>query len=201
MLLAYWRKLLGHYFLFPTTFVRVGDELRRTQLRRSSQNAPSETIRKALQALVATPDRPPRRSFSPHFGPRTVRIHLQRVAQIPFRTVLAMMASKVARLVFTSPTGGGVDSAIASAFGARAAANSGSNANIISYLLPWRVVFGRGACHGARWAQASGVRMTLPRNLPASPSSWTRAISESGKRSLTSTLSSPESTRSTMVAS
>jgi hypothetical protein len=112
-----------------------------------------------------------------------------------------MMASKVARLVFTSPTGGGVDSAIASAFGARAAANSGSNANVISYLLPWRVVFGRGACHGARWAQASGVRMTLPRNLPASPSSWTRAISESGKRSLTSTLSSPESTRSTMVAS
>jgi hypothetical protein len=112
-----------------------------------------------------------------------------------------MMASKVARPVFTSPTGGGVDSAIASAFGARAAANAGSNANVISYLLPWRVVFGRVACHGARWVQASGVRMTLPRNLPASPSSWTRAISESGKRSLTSTLSSPESTRSTMVAS
>jgi hypothetical protein len=113
---------------------------------------------------------------------------------------LAMIASKVARLVFTSPTGGGVDSAIASAFGARAAANSGSNANVISYLLPWRVVFGRGVPR-ARWAQASGVRMTLPRNLPASPSSWTRAISESGKRSLTSTLSSPQSTRSTMVAS
>src|SRR5215203_4339249 len=31
-------SLLGHYFLFPTTFVRVGDELRRTPLRRSSQN-------------------------------------------------------------------------------------------------------------------------------------------------------------------
>src|SRR5215216_6554507 len=62
-------SLLGHYFLFPTTFVRVGDVLRRTPLSRSSQNAPSETTRKALQALVATPDRPPRRSFSPHFGP------------------------------------------------------------------------------------------------------------------------------------
>ena len=56
---------------------------------------------------------------------------------------LAMIASKVSRLVCTSPTGGGVVSAMASAIGARAAANSGSNAKLISYLLPWRVGFGR----------------------------------------------------------
>ena len=40
----------------------------------------------------------------------------------------------------------------------------------------------------------------LAAELPAPPSWWTRAISESGYRALTSTLGAPESTRSTMVA-
>lgn len=70
---------------------------------------------------------------------------------------------------------------------------------LVGAQLP-RVVFGRRVPR-VRRAQASGVSRTLPRNSPAAPFSWTRAISESGKRSLTSTLSSPESTRPTMVAS